>query len=36
MSTSITSIARTGRHLHMRPVVRPRPTPAIALATVTW
>ena len=28
---------RTGRHSHMRPVVRPLPRPAVALgAAATW
>jgi hypothetical protein len=33
----ITALPRTGRHTHMRPVVRPLPRPAIAAsASVTW
>jgi hypothetical protein len=32
-----TTVSRTGRHIHMRPVVRPLPRPAMALSTgTTW
>jgi hypothetical protein len=33
MSTTMT---RTGRHTHMRPVVRPVPRPQAALAASIW
>ena len=32
----MTAPSRTGRHNHMRPVVRPLPRPAIALSGTTW
>jgi hypothetical protein len=31
-----TTMSRTGRHTHMRPVVRPLPRPAGAMSVATW
>ena len=30
------TVTRTGRHTHMRPVVRPLPRPQLALAGTAW
>ena len=32
----MSTVSRTGRHNHMRPVVRPLPRPGIALSATTW
>jgi hypothetical protein len=32
----MSALNRTGRHTHMRPVVRPLPRPLGALSATTW
>lgn len=32
----MSALNRTGRHNHMRPVVRPLPRPVSAVAVTTW
>jgi hypothetical protein len=32
----MSALNRTGRHIHMRPVVRPLPRPAGAMSAATW
>jgi hypothetical protein len=32
----MSALNRTGRHTHMRPVVRPLPRPVSAMSVATW